>query len=91
MIPSDQLWSQLDPLEAVVSFHDLKSELGLLAMLGPEWQTDHMMQLFLHHMIKQFNLANNVLTNKTVESSSNMPLINHLAFEDYSALVFTID
>ena len=40
-IPPEQLWSQLDALEAALAVHDQEAALGLLALLVPEWQPGH--------------------------------------------------
>ncbi|HGY5556971.1 MAG: polysaccharide biosynthesis protein [Prochlorococcus sp.] len=40
-IPPEQLWSQLDALEAALAVHDQKAALGLLALLVPEWKPGH--------------------------------------------------
>ena len=37
-LPPDQLWPQLDALEAAIAAQDIGGALGLLAQLVPEWQ-----------------------------------------------------
>jgi FlaA1/EpsC-like NDP-sugar epimerase len=40
MVPPEELWPQLDALEAAVQAHDQPAALALLAALVPEWQPD---------------------------------------------------
>ena len=40
-ISPEQLWSQLDALDAALAVHDQKAAFGLLAQLVPEWQPGH--------------------------------------------------